>query len=80
MDFENKLKTKLKEGKRTAGAWVQIASPFSAEILSSAGFDWLMLDITWPGGHSHPGKPSSRYERHRLCSPGTHALERLRCH
>lgn len=45
MDFENKLKTKLKEGKKTAGAWVQIASPFTAEILSSAGFDWLMLDM-----------------------------------
>lgn len=35
----------LKEGKKTAGAWVQIASPFTAEILSSAGFDWLMLDM-----------------------------------
>jgi len=29
MDFENKLKIKLKEGKKTAGAWVQIASPFT---------------------------------------------------
>jgi 2-dehydro-3-deoxyglucarate aldolase/4-hydroxy-2-oxoheptanedioate aldolase len=45
MDFENKLKTKLKDGKKTIGAWVQIASPFTAEILSSAGFDWLMLDM-----------------------------------
>lgn len=39
------LKTKLKAGKKTAGAWAQIASPFTAEILSSAGFDWLMLDM-----------------------------------
>jgi len=45
MLFENRLKTKLKAGKKTAGAWVQIASPFTAEILSSAGFDWLMLDM-----------------------------------
>ena len=45
MKFENKLKTKLRAGKKTAGAWVQIASPFTAEILSSAGFDWLMLDM-----------------------------------
>ena len=45
MVFENTLKTKLKADKKTAGAWVQIASPFTAEILSSAGFDWLMLDM-----------------------------------
>lgn len=43
--FENVLKTKLNEGKKTIGAWVQLASPFTAEILSSAGFDWLMLDM-----------------------------------
>jgi len=45
MVFENILKTKLNAGKKTAGAWVQTASPFTAEILSSAGFDWLMLDM-----------------------------------
>jgi 2-keto-3-deoxy-L-rhamnonate aldolase RhmA len=39
------LKEKIKAGKKTAGAWVQIASPFTAEILSTAGFDWLMLDM-----------------------------------
>jgi 2-dehydro-3-deoxyglucarate aldolase/4-hydroxy-2-oxoheptanedioate aldolase len=43
--FENVLKTKLKAGKKTIGAWAQLASPFTAEILSSAGFDWLMLDM-----------------------------------
>jgi 2-keto-3-deoxy-L-rhamnonate aldolase RhmA len=43
--FENILKTKLKEGKKTVGAWAQLASPFTAEILSSAGFDWLMLGM-----------------------------------
>jgi 2-dehydro-3-deoxyglucarate aldolase/4-hydroxy-2-oxoheptanedioate aldolase len=45
MLYENKLKTKLNAGKKTAGAWAQIASPFTAEILSNAGFDWLMLDM-----------------------------------
>lgn len=45
MLFENKLITKIKAGNKTAGAWAQIASPFTAEILSSAGFDWLMLDM-----------------------------------
>lgn len=45
MQFENILKTKLRAGKKTAGAWVQLASPFTAEIFSNAGFDWLMLDM-----------------------------------
>jgi len=43
--FKNLLKEKIKTGKKTAGAWVQLASPFTAEIFSSAGFDWLMLDM-----------------------------------
>jgi 2-dehydro-3-deoxyglucarate aldolase/4-hydroxy-2-oxoheptanedioate aldolase len=43
--FENRLKRKLKEGKKTAGGWLQICSPFTAEILSHAGFDWLLIDM-----------------------------------
>ncbi len=43
--FKSLLKEKIKAGKKTAGAWVQLASPFTAEIFSSAGFDWLMLDM-----------------------------------
>ena len=45
MIFENRVKQRLKEGKKTAGAWLQIASPFTAEIMSQAGFDWLMIDM-----------------------------------
>jgi len=45
MLYENVLKANLNAGKKTAGAWAQIASPFTAEILSSAGFDWLMIDM-----------------------------------
>ncbi len=43
--FENTLKTKLKTGLKTIGAWAQLASAFTTEILSSAGFDWLMIDM-----------------------------------
>jgi 2-dehydro-3-deoxyglucarate aldolase/4-hydroxy-2-oxoheptanedioate aldolase len=42
---ENRLKRLLREGKCTAGAWLQIASPFTAEILAQAGFDWLIIDL-----------------------------------
>jgi 2-dehydro-3-deoxyglucarate aldolase/4-hydroxy-2-oxoheptanedioate aldolase len=43
--FKNLLKQKLKEGKKTTGAWSQISSAVSAEILSDAGFDWLIIDM-----------------------------------
>jgi 2-dehydro-3-deoxyglucarate aldolase/4-hydroxy-2-oxoheptanedioate aldolase len=42
---ENHVKRMLTEGQKTAGAWLQIASPFTAEILSRAGFDWLIIDM-----------------------------------
>ena len=43
--FENPLKQMLKEGRKTAGAWLQIASPITAEIMSQSGFDWLVIDM-----------------------------------
>jgi 2-dehydro-3-deoxyglucarate aldolase/4-hydroxy-2-oxoheptanedioate aldolase len=41
----NPLKQKLKDGKKTAGAWLHVASPITAEIMSRAGFDWLLIDM-----------------------------------
>ena len=43
--FTNPLKRKLQAGGKAAGAWLQLASPFTAEILSQAGFDFLMIDL-----------------------------------
>jgi 2-dehydro-3-deoxyglucarate aldolase/4-hydroxy-2-oxoheptanedioate aldolase len=43
--FKNPVKQMIRDGRKTAGAWAQIASPLSAEILSQAGFDWLMIDM-----------------------------------
>jgi len=43
--FYNPLKHRLQEGGKAAGAWLQLASPFSAEVLSQAGFDFLMIDL-----------------------------------
>lgn len=39
------LKTKLKNNKLTIGTWVTIGHPSVIEILSSAGFEWITLDI-----------------------------------
>jgi 2-dehydro-3-deoxyglucarate aldolase/4-hydroxy-2-oxoheptanedioate aldolase len=43
--FRNELRHMLDEGRKTVGAWLQIASPFTAEIMSRAGFDWLIIDM-----------------------------------
>lgn len=43
--IDNRLKRKLKEGQRTAGAWLQLCSPIAAEIMADAGFDWLLIDM-----------------------------------
>jgi 2-keto-3-deoxy-L-rhamnonate aldolase RhmA len=45
MTFKNRVKHMLNEGKKTSGAWLQIASPFTAEIMGRAGFDWLLIDM-----------------------------------
>src|ERR1041384_6190902 len=41
----NPVKQMLKDGKKTAGAWLHLASSISAEIMSRAGFDWLLIDM-----------------------------------
>jgi 2-keto-3-deoxy-L-rhamnonate aldolase RhmA len=43
--IDNWVKRALREGRRTAGAWVQLCSAISAEIMSAAGFDWLLVDM-----------------------------------
>ena len=43
--MDNRVKKILKEGKPTAGAWLQLTSTFSAEIMARAGFDWLIIDM-----------------------------------
>ena len=43
--FENRAKKLIKAGKKTAGAWAQLCSPISAEILARGGFDWILIDM-----------------------------------
>ncbi|MEO1201223.1 MAG: aldolase/citrate lyase family protein [Pseudomonadota bacterium] len=43
--YSNAVKRKLKAGETTYGAFLQTNSPISAEILSQAGFDWLIVDM-----------------------------------
>lgn len=41
----NMLKTRLKAGQKTIGAFLQTISPVAAEIMSRSGFDWLIVDM-----------------------------------
>ncbi|WP_017850672.1 HpcH/HpaI aldolase family protein [Leptospira interrogans serovar Szwajizak] len=41
----NSVKEKLKSGTFTIGSWMQIPNTSIAEILGSAGFDWIVLDL-----------------------------------
>jgi 2-dehydro-3-deoxyglucarate aldolase/4-hydroxy-2-oxoheptanedioate aldolase len=43
--MNNPVKEKLKNGRKTVGAFLQTLSPVSAEILSASAFDWLIVDL-----------------------------------
>lgn len=43
--MKNRVKKLLQEGQKTSGAWLQLTSTFSAEIMARAGFDWLIIDM-----------------------------------
>ncbi len=43
--IDNWVKRALREGRRTSGAWIQLCSAISAEIMGAAGFDWLLVDM-----------------------------------
>lgn len=41
----SKLKQKFAENRLTIGSWITLAHPAIAEIMSKAGFDWLVVDL-----------------------------------
>lgn len=44
------LKEKLKAGKTVHGCWLNLGSALSAEIVSQAGFDWVLVDLEHGAG------------------------------
>ena len=41
----NHVKRALREGRPTAGSWISLCSGLGAEVMSRAGFDWLLIDM-----------------------------------
>ncbi len=50
----NGFKAALREGRTQIGLWVTLADGYAAELLATAGFDWLLLD-----GEHAPNDPRS---------------------
>jgi 4-hydroxy-2-oxoheptanedioate aldolase len=40
----NAFKQALVAGRQQIGLWISLASPYSAEIVAGAGFDWIVID------------------------------------
>lgn len=43
--MKSTLKTALRSGRPTFGSWLQFGDPGIAEIMATAGFDWLGIDL-----------------------------------
>lgn len=44
------LKKRLKEGEALHGCWLNLGSSLTAEIVGSAGFDWVLIDLEHGAG------------------------------
>ncbi len=51
----NRLKHRLAAGETVFGCWLGMADPYAAEMASTAGFDWLLID----GEHAPNGLRST---------------------
>ena len=69
----NEFKKRLKAGETLMGCWLSGASPVMTEVLTTCGFDWLLID----GEHS-PNTITTMTEQMRIIGPsGVPALARI---
>ena len=45
------LKRRIKNGEAVNGCWLNLGSPLTAEIVGSAGFDWVLIDLEHGAGN-----------------------------
>jgi 2-keto-3-deoxy-L-rhamnonate aldolase RhmA len=58
----NRFKQALAKGERQLGLWSGLVSPIAAEILSTCGFDWIVID----GEHAPNDIPSLLAQLHAM--------------
>ena len=69
----NTFKQRLKAGDRLIGCWMTLADIYSAEILGTAGFDWIVVD----GEHSPNDIRSMRDQLIALEASDSHPVVRV---
>ncbi|WP_050927972.1 aldolase/citrate lyase family protein [Aestuariivita boseongensis] len=69
----NTFKQRLKAGDRLIGCWMTLADIYSAEVLGTAGFDWVVVD----GEHSPNDIRSMRDQLIALEASDTHPVVRV---
>ena len=42
---ENPFTRAIAKGEKQIGIWASLVSPFAAEVLAPAGYDWALLDM-----------------------------------
>lgn len=69
---KNMFKASLREGRFQLGLWVALGSAYAAEILSTSGYDWLLID----GEHGPNDMPLMSAQVGALRHSQTHAMVR----
>ncbi|WP_170426162.1 HpcH/HpaI aldolase family protein [Ruegeria arenilitoris] len=69
----NGFKQALKQGKRQIGCWMSFAEAVTAEIMGTAGFDWLVID----GEHAPNDIRSIRDQLMALAASDSHPVVRV---
>ena len=69
----NPFKKALKEGKTQIGCWLSLASPYTTEMMGTAGFDWLLID----NEHSPNDLRSTLQQLQVLEGSDSHAIVRV---
>jgi len=67
------IKERLKNNEAVHGCWINMGSPVSSEIVGSAGFDWVLIDLE----HGVGSEPSLIYQLQALEGTGTTPIIRV---
>ena len=70
--METNFKQRLKNGEAVHGCWLNMGSSISAEIVGSAGFDWVLIDLE----HGVGSEPNLIFQLQALEGTGTIPLVR----
>lgn len=69
--IQNAFKAAIKAQQKQIGMWVSLAHPYAAEVVASAGYDWLCVDME----HS-PGDVMTTLTQLQAIAPHTSAIVR----